>query len=391
MTARAGSVSIAVAGGLLALVPFVAMFAAMGLTPALILAAALALVAARPAAPPRAVAAALVLLLVWPALTIAWSIIPGYSARSALTVAALVLWGAAGIGAVRLPARAAVPFAFSLATVAMLAALALVGVPLLEMVYDLFNQDYPRFILKNVNRGLCAVALLVWPAALGLTRAGHSRAAVALAVCAGGTIALGESLSAQLAFVLAGVTFLLVRTRPQAARPLAAAVMIGLAAWPLVAVAGLPLLRGSAVAERLPDTARHRLEIWSFTLDRARERPWTGWGMESSRAIPGGQETIRGDWTFLPLHPHNSVLQVVLELGLVGFAFTMVGIGLLVRSWLQSARDALATGTEAAAMVAYASIGFTAFGVWQHWWIATGLLALMLCRAWRSHSLPGQE
>jgi hypothetical protein len=62
-----------------------------------------------------------------------------------------------------------------------------------------------------------------------------------------------------------------------------------------------------------------------------------------------------------------------------------------VRSWLQSARDALATGTEAAAMVAYASIGFTAFGVWQHWWIATGLLALMLCRAWRSHSVPVQE
>ena len=40
----------------------------------------------------------------------------------------------------------------------------------------------------------------------------------------------------------------------------------------------------------LPNSFIHRLLIWDFTLNRIAERPLFGWGLDTSRAIPGGVE-----------------------------------------------------------------------------------------------------
>ncbi|WP_249118121.1 O-antigen ligase family protein, partial [Neoroseomonas alkaliterrae] len=113
----------------------------------------------------------------------------------------------------------------------------------------------------------------------------------------------------------------------------------GLAALVLL----MPLLVAAVPAlpvERLPISALHRMLIWDFTAARIAERPVLGWGMEASRAIPGGRgnppaevldrmrvtDPARRAWfaephvQILPLHPHNAALQVWLELGAVGAA-----------------------------------------------------------------------
>ena len=41
------------------------------------------------------------------------------------------------------------------------------------------------------------------------------------------------------------------------------------------------------------ESAGHRLLIWSFTGNRIAEHPVLGWGLDSSRAIPGGGIVIR--------------------------------------------------------------------------------------------------
>ncbi len=71
-------------------------------------------------------------------------------------------------------------------------------------------------------------------------------------------------------------------------------------------------------ADEVKLSAGHRLLIWSFVGDRIAEHPLRGWGLDSSRAIPGGRDPIRPDETWLPLHPHNAPLQLWLELGVPG-------------------------------------------------------------------------
>ncbi len=59
----------------------------------------------------------------------------------------------------------------------------------------------------------------------------------------------------------------------------------------------------------------HRLLIWRFTADRIAERPALGWGMDASRALPGGKTDLAQLFPdagllpgseALPLHPHDA-------------------------------------------------------------------------------------
>jgi O-antigen ligase len=79
----------------------------------------------------------------------------------------------------------------------------------------------------------------------------------------------------------------------------------------------------------------------------------------------------------MPLHPHNSVIQIWLELGLVGLILIAILIGLAWRGMthLRSGR------AGAAAVMATVASGFVVaqlgFGVWQGWWLATlGIAAI---------------
>jgi O-antigen ligase len=115
----------------------------------------------------------------------------------------------------------------------------------------------------------------------------------------------------------------------------------------------------------------HRAEIWSFVAGRIAERPLLGWGLDSSRAMPGGKDKVDGANEVLPLHPHNGILQLWLELGAIGAA---IGAAIAMRAaWRATDPDedpatrfAMA-GSLAAALAVYA----TAYGAWQGWWMAT--------------------
>jgi len=146
-------------------------------------------------------------------------------------------------------------------------------------------------------------------------------------------------------------------------------------------------------ASALPPSASHRVMIWDFAVSRIAERPVAGWGMEASRAIPGGTDTfpretldrfgLTSEFLLgvfaspnaqrLPLHPHNAALQVWLELGAVGAVIAAA----LAAAVLLGAPSAGAFG----AAVAGAVTGQLSFGVWQPWWIASLLLAAVVAGA----------
>ena len=88
-------------------------------------------------------------------------------------------------------------------------------------------------------------------------------------------------------------------------------------------------------ADAVKFSAAHRLLIWSFVGDRIAEHPLAGWGLNSSRAIPGGKDPIEPGASWLPLHPHNAPLQLWLELGVPGAVLLAL---LAAYAWLALAR-----------------------------------------------------
>lgn len=183
--------------------------------------------------------------------------------------------------------------------------------------------------------------------------------------------------SAKLA-VLAGLGFgVLAGFAPGAARRMlgaGAALMILVLPWALDAA--LP-----RDASGLPNSAAHRLLIWDFAAGRIAEKPLLGWGMDSSRAIPGGAEradaTTRAAFNLtapffahaqlLPLHPHNLALQIWLELGAMGAAIMALFLAMLGLA----CRTPAACGAFAAGLV----IAMLSYGAWQYWWVSGLLLA----------------
>ena len=127
-------------------------------------------------------------------------------------------------------------------------------------------------------------------------------------------------------------------------------------------------------------SAVHRLVIWRFVGDRIAERPLLGWGMDASRAIPGGEAQASGVMpdvrlpagaTMLPLHPHDAALQWRLELGLPGALLCLVVLGQALWRIAGSPRmppkqRALALGYAAALL----TIAMLSFGAWQAWWLS---------------------
>jgi O-antigen ligase len=148
-----------------------------------------------------------------------------------------------------------------------------------------------------------------------------------------------------------------------------AAVIVCLASPFVVLQLGDPTEAASRFAE-LPNSARHRLGIWSFTSHHITEHPMIGWGMNAAKHIGGGKNHIvdAGGLDLgeaLPLHPHNAILQLWLELGVPGaILYSCLVVCLIVIA--SGAATSLAMGQLFAALV----IANVSFGVWQAWWIA---------------------
>jgi len=377
---------------LIAVLPLLGLLSAMAMTPALIIAAVLLAALAGWRAvldhPHRPLWIALGAGLAWAVLSAAWSITPGTSALTALRVGVLMALGAAAYiyaGRVALSPRAGLGLA--LALVVCITALLTELIPgggVLRWAHGALGLEYARFIDKNINRGLCALVILSWPAMVVLQTAGQGRIALVLPALLAVPVFGFDSRSAQLALVMGLLAYLAVRAAPKfMPRALAIVIPAALIIWPIAfPLLDRALFSEAAIYDALPGTAQHRVEIWRFVTERIAEKPMLGWGMDTSRAMPGGDVMYQGERKYLPLHPHNSALQILLELGVVGFALAVGLVALALRRWAAVDAPPHAQAAAAGLIVAYLCIGFTAFGVWQCWWIALGWLAAVLGRGW---------
>jgi hypothetical protein len=316
-------------------------------------------------------------LLLWGIVSALWSVNPMRSLVVAARLAGLFTVGvalAAGAELVAAPRRQTFLLLIGMALgIAMVTIDLATAGSLSSLVSDrVFRPTW-------LNQASVSFALLVWPASAVLISLGQTIFAALLAGVTAVTVYALAGTSAKVV-LLAGpaMGLLLYRARPVVARAALAISIIAVIAAPLT-FARLERLPGlGEIADNFKISAGHRLLIWSFAGDRIAERPVTGWGLDSSRAIPGGDDLIRPRETWMPLHPHNAALQVWLELGAPGAALFALLAAIV---WGALARvewpPLFAAAAGASLTIAFVEC-FATYGIWQEWWIGTLSLSLFL-------------
>ncbi|HEX5453545.1 MAG TPA: O-antigen ligase family protein [Stellaceae bacterium] len=314
-------------------------------------------------------------ILAWGALSAAWSIGPDRSGIMALRLAGLFAAALALAGAgicIRAPRRLAWCLAAGIAVAVALAFFDLLSGGALSRLVTV-----RPFAETRLNQLSACLALTTLPLAALLFCRGRPRLALLAGAAMAACVGMLDDTTAKLALAASLPIAALVWWRPPAtARIIAAIAVIGILTAPLT----LPMPAHSpavfARVDGFKKSAGHRLLIWSFAGERIVERPFAGWGLDSSRLIPGGKVEIRPGQQWLPLHPHDAALQVWLELGAPGAALFALLVGLLWRRLGAAAWPppyaAAAGGSLTAALV----IAMSGWGIWEEWWLATLSLCL---------------
>ncbi|MEM7170919.1 MAG: O-antigen ligase family protein [Pseudomonadota bacterium] len=351
------------------------------------------------AVPDRILSWSIVIFLGWCAIATAWSPEPSRGLHTILKLAPLYAAGlyliaVAGSLADREKERAlcflAVGWCLSLGLVVVEIYF---GSPLFNLIKG--HADTPYIALSRMNRGVTALTILVWPiAALLLCKTRSWIVAIPLLVL---TLLLpnSQASAAVLGLVVGLMGLGLCLLHRQASRLVLFATIIGIF---VISPLGTKYLyeKGAMEADWLQLSARHRIHIWDFTVERFSEKPLIGWGFDASSRMDNGdakpfkanrktkskksknkaasvnQQTRVGGSrkaaSIIPSHPHNAALQVLLELGIVGAVLAFFVLSLIIRK-IQKLPDFMRFFATAQ-FLTITAVALTAYGFWQSQWQA---------------------
>ncbi len=340
-------------------------------------------------------------LALWGGCSTLWSVAPERSISQAFDLISL---GACGL-VLLAGARNLKPHERRLLGPALLAGLGIaslfITVEVLTEIatYHLYSASWGKGGPINTifNRWTTVFALLVWPVLLCSNPKYRFWLAAAVFALSFMVLAQLENSASLLAFVLGALVFLpSLRFPKRIAITLICLTMAGTALAPWLP----PLLPDPkeiwTAMPKLPTSVIHRVYVWHFVAERVEERPILGWGLDTSRNIPGRTRLVPnvgegGD--VLPLHPHNAAMQWWLETGLVGavicglfmvWLFVMILRRRMTRYSSAVFNGAMATGIAAASL---------SYGIWQAWWITTlfFVAAILLGIAGERDAIPSPK
>lgn len=147
-------------------------------------------------------------------------------------------------------------------------------------------------------------------------------------------------------------------------------------------------LPGTFLPEWLLDS--HRQLIWKFTLEKYTEHPLVGWGINTIDQLPGAQDIIpKVGGVYISSHPHNWIVEVLAEAGIIGLLALLAVLLLLARNLIGQylKTRSLSVLVACALCAAYVASSLFNYSVWSSWWqmCFLSLLALVLAHGYRPH------
>ena len=308
--------------------------------------------------------------VLWALAAVAWS--PAHRATDWLKAVPVVFsaWVTARALAQR-PAQA-------LARPVVMAFGALLALLIIERVTDGFviglarTGDSRDRLFDILSPGLALLSCLVFPAAALLGRlTGRTAAAWGLiALC----LALGLSYrmdAAPVAILCGCVAYAVVRVAKRAGFILVlAGIAVIAVSWGTVAALAWQHGEQEWLTGHINLNWGYRVEIWNRVHELISGRFWTGYGFDTARIIAQGPGI-----TFL--HPHNGLLQIWLELGLVGVVLFLGWAAAAAWAYLRTRPTPDRLAVSAATAVTVAVFWLISFGIWQGWWLAA--IGLTFC------------
>lgn len=320
----------------------------------------------------RRLAVALALFIAWCLVTAWWSFHPAEAAKLALRVGVLLFLLLYLTGLMRLlddlqRKRVVHGFCLGFAVATAIVSIDLLfGTPIFDLLKGTVDSENAAY--ARLNRGVSALAILIWPLAAFAWRQGWQAAALLLPPAFFALTLLSQSSASMLALGAALLAAALASLGRAATRLVLAA---GIAGTLLAAPLAVDLIprAGLDQDDMIPVNALHRLHIWEVVSDRIAERPAFGWGFDASPDLPtAGVEPFAPGRKIIPSHPHNAALQIMVETGTVGILFAIAIMVLIARRI-----DRLATPARvwaAATFVTVLGIASIAYGIWQSHWLA---------------------
>lgn len=238
-----------------------------------------------------------------------------------------------------------------------------------------------EFYLHYLDRGCSVLALVAWVAIARLQDSEKGMYAFILYVCMAITFAISDSLAAFVGFIVAGFVFIV--TKYSVFRnPIILSIILSICSVLFIVMAiTLNPHQISEGAKDLPISAKHRLFIWDFTSEKAMQHPILGWGHGASRQIEvENTEMIELEGYRLhplPTHPHNNLIQIFLENGIIGLVLYIALMCKYVFRWYNSFKNNANSSSIIAAGYAcfttFFVISMISFNMWQSWWLCSFL------------------
>lgn len=226
-----------------------------------------------------------------------------------------------------------------------------------------------------LNKGTTFIAAAAWVTIAILLR--HRRFITGFCWWAATGIALYylESTSALIAYSIATIAFLFI----MAARHMGIKLLI---AANILTILTIPFLMLTIDAPKMsdawpqfPDSAKHRLYIWEYVSHKALEHPIIGWGGDSARHFPVDPKDIKHPIFYpLPNHPHDNLLHVWFELGIIGLLIFTGFISSVMNTVRKTHCPLYHKASGYACLITYQVIGMLSYSVWQFWWLTTALV-----------------
>jgi O-antigen ligase len=257
----------------------------------------------------------------------------------------------------------------------------------LRSIFQPYKDHY--FYLFWLDRGCAMLSVFSWvPIYITVRDRSFIKAAV-IYLATLFVLLISDSDSSLLAFICGGIAFAFSYFNKGKLRKLLSIFTIG---YIFLMPAFAKMQEPEYLAQhpvKLPISHVHRLFIWKFAMKESADTKFFGKGIDTSRAI----EVSESDMVYyegikispMPRHPHNNVIQVYLELGIIGLILFGAFIWKLLDVFSNvSSRDKNYGSAIYGMFITYFVIGMIAFNMWQSWWIFVllyGQLTMSLARS----------